>query len=555
MTRRQPQPPIQSDNPDPSPIQLVTEERQPRILICDELAPAAMDAFRTRGLEPEVKTGLSGDALLEAVRDVDAIVVRSATKITRDVLEAATALRVVGRAGIGVDNIDLDAATERGVVVMNTPLGNATTTAELAIALLLSLARHIPRADRMVREGVWKKKLLVGSEISGKTLGVIGLGRIGRLVATRGLGLGMQVVAYDPYLDKGPSPLPGVELLDLDQLLAGVDFLTIHVPLTSSTKGLLSWAELAKIKPGARLIQASRGGIVDEEAVVDALTSGRLAGAAFDVFAQEPPPPDHPLLGRDDVIVTPHLGASSTEAQLRVAVDIAAGISEFLIDGIAKNAVNAPTIAPEALHELAPFMLLAEKLGSFLAQRIGGPIRKVEFTVAGDVTRLGVEHLRLAFLVGLLKHSLETGVNFVNAPQLAKERGILVLESQLDEATYRQGEIRVRATQKGGTNTGSVAGAVFGRDPRIIGVDGIRLDLPPRGHLLITRHSDAPGVLGRIGTLLGKHGVNIRRMELGPGDDANVATGFLTLQGAPSDEVIDEVRSLEGMKEVSYLLL
>ncbi len=513
-----------------------------------------MDAFKQRGLEPEVKTGLTGDALLEAVRDVDAIVVRSATKITREVIDAAQRLRVVGRAGIGVDNIDLEAATEKGVVVMNTPLGNATTTAELAIALLLSLARHIPRADRMVREGVWKKKLLVGTEITGKTLGVIGLGRIGRIVAERGRGLGMKVVAFDPYLDKGDSPLSYVELLDLDELLTRIDFLTVHVPLMPATKNLLSWSEMAKIKPGARLIQASRGGVVDEEAVVDALSNGRLAGAAFDVFVQEPVPADHPLLARDDVVLSPHLGASSTEAQLRVAVDIADGISEFLIDGVAKNAVNAPTIAPEALHELAPFTLLAEKLGSFVAQRLAGPIRKVELTVSGDVTHLGVEHLRLALLVGILKHSLETGVNFVNAPQLAKERGILVLESVQESSTYRQGEIQVSATEKGGSATSAVTGAVFGREPRIIRIDDSRLDLPPRGHLLITRHKDVPGVLGRIGTLLGAHDVNIRRLELGP-SAAGPATGYLTLEAAPPDEVLAEIRALDGMEEVNYLLL
>jgi D-3-phosphoglycerate dehydrogenase len=534
----------------------VPAERQPRILICDELAPEAMEAFRRRGLEPEVRTGLVGDELLAAVRDVDAIVVRSATKLTRPVLEAAERLRAVGRAGIGVDNIDLDTATERGVVVMNTPLGNATTTAELALALLLSLARHIPRADASVRAGSWKKKHLLGTEITGKTLGVVGLGRIGRIVAERGRGLGMRVIAHDPYLDKSESPLPGVELYDLDELLERVDFLTLHVPLTASTKNLISWRELAHIKPGARLVQASRGGVVDEEAVVDALGSGRLAGAAFDVFSQEPPPADSPLLAREDVIVTPHLGASSAEAQLRVAVDIAECISEFLLEGVATNAVNAPTVSPEALHELAPFTLLAEKLGSFLAQRIGGPIRKVEFTVSGEVTRLGIEHLRLAFLVGMLKDSLADGVNFVNAPSLAKERGILVLESQVDGGAYAQGEIRVQATERDGRGTHSVAGAVFGREPRIIQVEDIRLDLPPTGHLLVTRHQDRPGVLGRIGTLLGKHEVNIRRMELGPphGKDG-LAYGFLTLESQPAAEVMDAIRDLDGLDDVSLLHL
>jgi len=537
----------------------VKQERQPRILICDELAPAAMEVFRRRGLEPEVRTGMTEAELIEAGAEVDAILVRSATKVTRAVIEACGQLRVIGRAGIGVDNIDLDAATERGVVVMNTPRGNATTTAELAIALLMSLARHIPRADRMVRSGVWKKKGLVGTEITGKTLGVVGLGRIGRIVADRGRGLGMKVVAHDPYLDPNnlATPLAGIELLSLDDVLARSDFVSLHVPLTDSTRNLISWENLARIKPGARLIHASRGGVVDEEAVLDALATGRLAGAAFDVFVQEPPPKDHPLFERDDVIVTPHLGASSDEAQLRVAVDIAEDVSDFLLDGVAANAINAPALPAETLAEIAPFTLLAEKLGSFLAQRLDGPIRKVEFSVAGDVTRFGVEHLRLAFLVGILRHMLDTSVNFVNAPNLARERGILVLVSEEEEAVYRQGTIKANASQRAGGESHLVAGTVFGRDPRITRIDDCYLDLPPRGFLLLTRHRDQPGVLGQLGTLLGKHSINIRRLELGPPkhDESGLAYGFLTLQGRPDESVLSEIQELEAVEEVQLLHL
>ncbi len=526
-----------------------------RVLILDDLAPAAMEVFARRGLKPEVRTGLKNERLLEAVREAEALVVRSATRITREVIEAAPRLRVIGRAGIGVDNVDLDAATERGVVVMNTPLGNAMTTAELAIALLMALARHIPRADRLVRAGRWRAKDLVGSEIAGKTLGVIGLGRIGRIVAERGRGLGMKVLGHDPYLAADQAvPIAAVELVALDELLARSDFVSVHVPLNESTKNLLSWEKLARIKHGARLIQAARGGVVDEEAVLDALSTGKLAGAAFDVFVEEPPPKDHPLLAREDVILTPHLGASSEEAQLRVAVDIAEQIAEFLLDGVARNAVNAPSLPPESLHEIAPFTLLAEKLGSFVAQRMGGPIRKVELQVAGDVQRLGMEHLKLAFLVGLLRHSLETGVNFVNAPRIARERGILLLESAEAEAPYRQGEIRVRATERAGGKTCAVAGTVFGREPRIIGVDDIRLDLPPKGYLLITRHQDRPGVLGQIGTLLGKFDVNIQRLELGPTPNGP-AYGFLTLGGEPNSEVLDAIRSLDAIEEAQLLRL
>ncbi|HED67012.1 MAG TPA: phosphoglycerate dehydrogenase [Planctomycetes bacterium] len=538
----------------------MTPTTDPNVLIADHLAPAAIETFRRRGIEPVVSTGLQGDALLEAVREADAIVVRSATKVTREVLDAAPRLSVVGRAGIGVDNIDVEAATERGVVVMNTPLGNATTTAELAITLLLALARHIPRADRMVRSGVWKKSQLVGTEITGKTLGVIGLGRIGRIVAERARGLGMRVIAHDPYLGTpkdGESPVPGVELLDLAALLAEVDFLTIHVPLTPGTRGLISWREFQAIKPGARLIQASRGGIVDEEAALDALRSGTLSGAAFDVFSEEPPPKDHPLLAREDVILTPHLGASSAEAQLRVAVDIAEQISDFLLEGDTRYAVNAPTLPPDQRGELGPYLDLARRIGCFLAQRIAGPIRKVELTVAGEIARFDLEHLRLAFLVGVLQQSMEAVVNTVNAPSLARERGILVLEGTTEEARFRAGELRVRAVAPDGGRSVAVAGAVFGRDPRLTEVDGIRLDLALQGSLLVTRHRNVPGVVGNIGTLLGSHGVNIRRVELAPsGSHDGRSMGFLTLEGSGVDErLVAEVNELDGIEEASLLHL
>jgi D-3-phosphoglycerate dehydrogenase len=524
-----------------------------RVLILDELSPAALDVFARRGLVPEVKTGLRDERLLEAVRDAEALVVRSATKITHAVIEAAPRLRVVGRAGIGVDNVDLETATERGVVVMNTPMGNATTTAELAIALVFALARHIPRADRLVRSGKWRAKDLVGTELAGKVLGVVGLGRIGRIVAERGRGIGMKVVGHDPYLapSQGVS-ISGVELLGLDELLARSDFITVHVPLNDSTKNLISWKELARVKPGARLIQASRGGVVDEEAVLDALSTKRLAGAAFDVFVEEPPPKDHPLLAREDVIVTPHLGASSEEAQQRVALDIAEQISDFLLDGVARNAVNAPSLPVESLHEVAPYLLLAEKMGSFVAQRMGGPIRKLELSVAGELRRHGTEHVRLALLVGCLRHSLETGVNFVNAPHIARERGMLVLEDATAEAVYRQGEIRVRAIERAGGKTCSVSGTVFGREPLIVEVDEIRLDLPPRGHLLITRHQDRPGVLGQLGTLLGQHDVNIQRLELGP-TEKGPAYGFLTLGKRPPPHVLEAIRALEAIEEAQLI--
>ena len=534
-------------------------ERSPRILIADDLDPAAVEVFHRHGLEPEVRTGLAPEKLLEAVAEIDALVVRSATKVTRGVLEAAPQLKVVGRAGIGVDNIDVAAATERGVVVMNTPLGNSTTTAELAIALLFSLARHIPRADRLAHAGTWKKKKgLMGTEVTGKTLGVIGFGRIGRLVAERALGVGMQVVAFDPYLDRdNDSPVAGAELVDLPELLGRADFITLHVPLTDSTRNMLSWEELKLVKPGARLINAARGGVVNEEAVLDALSDGRLKGAAFDVFAEEPPPSDHPLLLREDVIVTPHLGASSTEAQLRVALDVAEQIASFLKDGVAQNALNAPTLSSAERVELTPYLALTEKLGSMITQRMGGLPRKLELTVRGEVGRHGLEHFRLALLTGILEKAMGAGrVNFVNAPALAAERGVLVLETRENKAKYTHGEIRVTAVEKAGGPSTDLVGTVFGREPRIVRVDGMDLDLIPKGVVLITRHQDRPGVLGELGRTLGQQGVNIQRLELGPVDgESGRAFGFLTLDGEPSAEALkalEEIPALDSLSIVKF---
>ncbi len=531
-------------------------ESSPRILIADELDPAALEVFRRRGLEPVVRTGLKGEKLLEAVAEIDALVVRSATKVTAEVLAAAPHLKVVGRAGIGIDNIDLAEATKRGVIVMNTPLGNATTTAELAIALLFSMARHVPQANQRAHAGNWKKKGLMGTEVTGKTLGVIGFGRIGRLVAERGQGVGLKVVAFDPYLDRSKeSPVPGAELVDLPELMGRADFITLHVPLTDSTRDMISWEQLKLVKPGARLINAARGGVVNEEAVLDALSDGRLAGAAFDVFTEEPPPADHPLLLRDDVIVTPHLGASSTEAQLRVALDVAEQISTFLLEGVAQNAINAPTVSSDAMAELAPFLLLAQKMGSMITQRMGGLPRKLELTVRGDVGRHGLEHFRLALLTGVLEKALGVGgVNSVNAPTLAEERGVLVLETREADAKYTHGEIAISAVEEAGGPNTDLVGTVFAHEPRIVHVDGVDLDLPLRGVVLVLRHNDRPGVLGEICGTLGNEGINIQRLELAPLDDGSGRSmGLLTLDLSPSEAVLELLRATDAVASLSVV--
>ena len=528
-----------------------------KVLIADPLDESALAAFRQREIEPVVATGLSEDELVEKIGEFEALVVRSATKVTRRIVEAGERLVVIGRAGVGVDNVDCEAATERGVVVMNAPDGNTRTTAELAIALLVSLARHVPQAAGRTRAGTWSKKGLMGTELLGKTLGVVGLGRIGRSVAELGRGLGLEIVAHDPFVDSSNAP-PDVELGTLDEVIARADFLTLHVPLSNATRNLLSAERIAKLKRGAYLINAARGGLVDEGALAAALEAGRVAGAALDVLAEEPPSPEHPLLGRDDVIVTPHLGASSTEAQVQVAHDIAHQIADFLTDGVPRNAVNAPAVSAETLRELGPYMRLAEKIGSFLTQRSKGALRTIEISLAGQITESDPSHLRLAVLVGVLKSGLAEGVNFVNAPQLAKDRGLRVFESTDEDSGTFTSRIKVRVFTRGGEETHVVAGTVFGRQPRFVRIDDVHADIAPDGPWLVTSHVDEPGVIGKIGTLLGEAGVNVRRVELGPpkpGTEHELASGFFALYEPPPAEVIEQVQELGPIREAQLILL
>lgn len=532
-----------------------------RILICDELSSAALEIFRQKGFAPEVKVGMTEDQLVAAVPGCHALVVRSASKITRRVIEASDRLRVVGRAGVGVDNVDCDAATERGIVVMNTPTGNTVTTAELAIALVVSLARHVPRADRLMKAGQWTKKGLTGTELTGKTLGVVGFGRIGRVVAERALGLRMNVIAHDPFLAPGAASIQGVELVDLERLLARADFVTLHVPYSDATKNLISKERIALMKKGARLVNAARGGLVDEAALLEALEKGHLGGAALDVFEVEPPAKDNKLVARDDVIATPHLGASSHEAQHQVAVDVAHQICEFFLDGVANNAVNVPAVGADALRDLAPWVLLAEKMGALLAQVSTKPVRKLEMTIAGDLARKDARHVPLALLTGLLRNQgLDTSVNFVNAPVLARERGVMLFEARGPEDVGFQSSVTVRASGGDGTRAHTVTGTILGHKPMIVGFDGLQLDLEPRGPILITRHDDQPGVVGLLGTVLGGHRVNIRRIELGPATEmtpagVGLATGILSLYEEPSPAVLTHLRSLEPVREVRLVRL
>jgi D-3-phosphoglycerate dehydrogenase len=536
----------------------------PRVVVCDELDARAMTILRERGLEVEERIGMELDALKEAAHGAEGLVVRSATRIPREVIEAGSPrsggrLKVVGRAGIGVDNVDREAATEHGVVVMNTPGGNTLSTAELALSLCLALARNLGPAQRRVREGSWSKKGLMGHEMTGKRLGVVGLGRVGKLLAERALGLQMEVVAYDPYLEPGAeTPLEGVRASTLEELLDSSDFVSLHVPLVESTRNLIDAAALARMKPTAYVVNTSRGGVVDEQALLEALDGNRIAGAALDVLAQEPPAADHPLLRHERAILTPHLGASSQEAQVRVAEMIAEQLADFLLEGVARHAVNLPSFPGKPLEELAPVTALAERLGSIAAQSIDGPVRKLEVTAAGGLVGYGEDFLRLAVLVGTLRPWLGHGVNFVNAPLLASERSIRVLSSSESRSPFQGGHLEVRVESdeaEGAMTTTKLEGALFGRTPRLTRVDGVHVDMRSDGPLLMTRHADEPGVLGRIGTLLGEHGCNILRVELGglPGSERSgkaTALGLLRLDRKPDQEVVDALAAMRGIERV-----
>ncbi len=526
-----------------------------RVLICDELAPEALEVFAEHGIEAVTRTKLSEAKLIETAPQWDGIVVRSATRITRPVLAAGTRLGVVGRAGVGVDNIDLEAATEHGVLVVNAPAGNTNSTAELALAHLFSLARNLPAADRAVREGRFASKQgLMGTEIQGKTLGVIGLGRIGRAVAQRALGLSMHVVAFDPFLAPGASPLPQVELCSLEELLERSDFVSLHVPLTDSTRHMLGGPALARMKRGARLINCARGGLVDEQALAQALAGGHLRGAALDVFEVEPPPADHPLLGRMDVVFSPHLGASSSEAQRLVALEIAREVSAYLLEGVASGAVNAPPMSRNLLREIAPWVRLLERVGSMLAQRAGSPLSALELELAGAVAELPREHLRLALMVGVLRTGANTPVNYVRAPLLAQERGLTLAVVETKSSEFVPGSVRVTARERGGGPTQEIQATILGRNLRAIRIDGVDLELNLSGTILISRHADLPGSIGSIGSALGDLGVNIRRLELGPaGTDS--AFGFWSLYGEPQADLAERVRRLACMQSAQLVRL
>ena len=522
----------------------------PRVLIADKLSPAALATFSERGIEADARPGISKVALLAIVANYDAIAVRSATKLTADVINAAKRLKVIGRAGIGVDNIDVDAATAAGVIVMNAPFGNSITTAEHTIALLMALARDIPAANISTHSGKWEKERFVGTELYGKTLGIIGAGNIGAIVADRAKGLKMKVIAYDPYLPHERATNLGIEKVELDNLLARSDFVSLHVPLTPDTRSIISAEAIARMKRGARLINCARGGLVDEQALKAALELGHLKGAAIDVFEEEPAR-THVLFGDERVIATPHLGASSAEAQEKVAVQIAEQISDFLLTGAIANALNSPAISAEDAHRARPWIMLAERLGAFAGQLTETGILSAHIVYEGTPNSLNTAALTQAVLAGLLKCTL-SGVNMVNAPLRARERGIVIEETRRDRQGAYEGYIKLTIMAEGLSR--DVAGTVFsdGR-PRLIQVKGIDLEEEFAPHMLYVTNEDKPGFIGRLGTLLGDAGINIASFALGRSAPGADAIALVEVDGEISEEVLARIRELPLVRQAKAL--
>ena len=486
----------------------------PKVLISDELSDAAVQIFRDRGVEVDFqpKLGKDKDALAAIIGNYDGLAIRSATKATEKLIEAATNLKVIGRAGIGVDNVDIPAASKKGIIVMNTPFGNSITTAEHAISLMMAVARQIPEANASTHAGKWEKSRFMGVELTGKTLGVIGAGNIGSIVIDRALGLRMKVVAYDPFLSEDRATELGVEKLELDALLKRADFITLHVPLTDQTRNILSADNIAKTKKGVRIINCARGGLVDEEALAAALKSGHVAGAAFDVFAVEPAT-ESPLFNLPNVVVTPHLGAATMEAQENVALQVAEQMADYLLTGAVTNAINMPSITAEEAKVMTPWIKLAGHLGNFIGQMTDEPITAINILFDGSVSELNLRALTAATISGIMKKA-NPDTNMVSAPVIAKERGIQVSTTKQDQSGAFEGYIKVTVVTE--RRERSIAGTVFSDGkPRFIQIKGINIDAEIGAHMLYTTNEDVPGIIGTLGTTMGKNGVNIANFTLG----------------------------------------
>ncbi len=526
-----------------------------KVLVSDKLSDAGLQILAGfPGIEVEYKPGLKEDELCDIISAFDGLVIRSGSKVTAKVIAAADNLKVIGRAGIGVDNVDIPVASKKGIIVMNTPTGNAVTTAEHAITLMLSLARKIPQATASMKAGKWEKSKFEGREITGKTLGVLGLGNIGRIVADRAQGLSMKVIGYDPVLSSERAREIGVELVSVDELLRRADIITCHTPLTPETKGILGAEAFKKVKDGVLIVNAARGGIVDEAALFDALKAGKVGGAALDVFVQEPCQPDHPLLGLDNVIVTPHLGASTAEAQERVALEICEQVATYLATGEIKNALNVPSLSKEAAKKLEPYLKLAHKLGLLLGQLEPVDVREVRVTCMGDAGEIGVRPIGNVALAGYLERHVETPVNQVSAPHEAKARGIALVEVVEPQSGLFASAVRVTVSGAAGSHTATGTLAANG-EPRLVQLNGYDLDAQIDGNVLLMHNDDRPGVIGKIGSVLGQRGINISRMQLGLDKRTGRALSVWNTDSALPEATLDELRKVEFVRSVNVVAL
>jgi D-3-phosphoglycerate dehydrogenase len=526
-----------------------------KILVSDPLSEEGLKIIKeVKEFQVDVKTELKPEALKEIIKDYDALIVRSATKVTKDIINQANKLKVIGRAGVGLDNVDLEAATQKGIIVMNTPAGNTISTAEHTMSVILALSRNIPQANASTKQGLWQRSKFMGVELYNKTLGIIGLGRIGTEVAKRALSFGMKVLAYDPFLSREVAESLGVETAELKDLFVHSDYITVHTPLTDETKHMISTAEFAIMRKGVRIVNCARGGIIDEVALVNAIKEGKVAGAAIDVFEKEPLPSDSELLKLDNIIVTPHLGASTEEAQVNVAIEVAEIVRDALLGRGIRNAANYPSVEPEVYRILEPYINLAEKLGIFSSQLVEGRFQELNINYSGDIIKHDLSPLTLALAKGILSPFLKETVNFINATSLAKERGIKIKEAKSsgeeEFVTLIQLEIK---TDK---ETKKISGTLSpNKQPRIVKVDGYYVELSPYGEMIVIQNWDRPGIIGNLGTLLGKHNINIASMTFGREKPGGKAITVLNVDSPISLDILEKIKKTENILAVKVIKL
>lgn len=524
-----------------------------KVLVSDNISAKGVEILKKAGLEVDVKTGMKPEELKACIGEYSGLVIRSATKVTAEIIEAATNLKVIGRAGSGLDNVDKAAASKKGIVVMNTPGGNTVTTAEHTIAMLFSVARMIPQATASMKAGKWEKKKFMGVELFNKTLGIVGLGAIGSQVAKKAQGIEMNIIAYDPFLSEEKAQEMGIQKGSLDEIFAESDFITIHSPMTPETKGLINASTIAKMKNGVRIINCARGGIVNEHDLYEAMKNGKVAAAALDVLEKEPPE-NNPLLTLENLICTPHLGASTEEAQENVALAVAEQIADYLVHGTIRNAVNFPSIPSDQVPRLQPYINLAEKLGSFSCQIFEGGATEIIVEYCGDAATVNTAPVTIAALKGYLNPILLETVNFVNAPFIAKERGIEVKETKSSDAGdfFSKITIRIKAKNK----ESYVSGTLYSKkDPRVIEIDNFKVEIVPEGELLLMYNNDKPGVIGNIGNLLGKNNINIARMHFGRESAGGRAISVVSLDAKPGPEVLDQLKALPNILSIKQISL